>query len=179
VNDEAIELLKRIAKDIADIKAAMAAGVGASAAALGVSLAGASGGAGGVATAAEMDGQYGDIEIRKDPPRWHGESFAGCKFSETTPEYLDCYADFQDWRAQKDDASGAKDSKGRPKSGWAIKDARLARGWAARLRAGWKPAKQTNGSPTGGGSFSDDDYDASDDVPFIANATLYGRRDRP
>lgn len=166
MNDEALELLKRIAKDVADIKAAMAAGVGASAAALGVSLAGASGGAGGAATASELDGQWGDPQIRRDPPRWTGESFAGCKFSETTPEYLDSYADFQDWRAGKDDASGAKDAKGRPKSGWAIKDARLARGWAARLRAGWKPARQTNGSTTGGRSISDEDYDSGDEVPF-------------
>lgn len=39
-----------------------------------------------------------------------------------------------------DDEAKAVDDKGRPKSHWAHKDRALALGWAARLRAGWKPA---------------------------------------
>ncbi len=88
------------------------------------------------ATDAECTGQYGDPEIRKDPPRWSGESFAGRRFSQTSPEYLECLAGFKAWAAAKDDAEGATDSQGRPKSHWAKKDAALALGWARRLRAG-------------------------------------------
>jgi hypothetical protein len=86
------------------------------------------------ATDAECLGQYGDPEIRKDPPRWSGESFAGRRFSQTSPEYLECLAGFKAWAAAKDDAEGAIDSQGRPKSHWAKKDAALALGWARRLR---------------------------------------------
>ena len=86
------------------------------------------------ATDAECLAQYGDPEIRKDPPRWSGESFAGRRFSQTSPEYLECLAGFKAWVAAKDDAEGAIDSQGRPKSHWAKKDAALALGWARRLR---------------------------------------------
>lgn len=163
MNDESLELLRRIAKDVADIKAAMAASVGASAVALGMKgPSSSSGGAGAVANDAELDGQYGDPQIRNDPRRWAGESFVGCKFSETTPEYLDCYAEFKEWQAGKDEASGAKDTKGRSKANWAWKDARLARGWAARLRAGWK----TRGANAPANSAEDYDTGGDDEIPF-------------
>jgi len=86
------------------------------------------------ATDAECLGQYGDPEIRKDPPRWSGESYAGRRFSQTSPEYLETLAGFKAWSAAKDDEAGAVDSQGRPKSHWAKKDAALALGWARRLR---------------------------------------------
>ena len=166
------DALTQIAKDVAALRAALAAGALAFAMALGAKVsptsttgAGASGGGGGVASDRELDGEYGDPEIRRDPPRWTGEPFAGRRYSETSPEYLDCVADFNDWRADKDDESGAKDNKGRPKSAWARKDARLARGWAARLRSGWRPKANGFG---GGKPVSDEDYGDSvdSDVPF-------------
>ncbi|HET9797293.1 MAG TPA: hypothetical protein VFP90_04870 [Gemmatimonadaceae bacterium] len=161
MNDEHLDLLRRIAKDVADIKAALAASVAASAAALGVQASSGASGGGGVATAAEMDSEYGDPLVKKDPGRWTGESFVGCHFSQTTPEYLDCMADLKDWMADKDDKTGAKDGRGRPRSHWSRKDARLCRGWAARLRAGWKP--KTNGATAPQEEFDDAD---GDEVPF-------------
>lgn len=83
----------------------------------------------------ELDGQYGDPEIRFDPKRWTKGSFVGRRYSEATPEYLECLAEFKVWQAAKDDETNAVDSKGRPKSHWSRKDAALALGWAARLRA--------------------------------------------
>lgn len=172
MNDDHLELLRRIAKDVAEIKAALSASAVSVASAFGVQTGGGSGGAaGGAATAAELDAQYGDPEIRRDPGRWSGESFVGCRFSQTSPDYLDCLADFKEWQAGKDEASGAKDNKGRPKAGWSRKDARLARGWAARLRSGWKPKSgPSNGVPGGGKPVTDEDYDAGgfgdDEVPF-------------
>lgn len=93
------------------------------------------------ATDEEMDSVYGDPTIRTDPKRWRGESYVGSKFSGTSPEYLDTVASFKDWQADKDDETQALDAKGRLKSTWARKDAKLARGWARRLRAGGKPAQ--------------------------------------
>lgn len=95
------------------------------------------------ASDADLDDQYGDPEIRKDPKRWTGPSFVGRKYSDTSPEYLDCVAEFKVWQAGKDDETNAVDSKGRPKSHWARKDAALAAGWARRLRAGYAKPKAT------------------------------------
>lgn len=122
------------------------------------------------ATDYDLDGQYGDPTIKNDPRRWDGESFAGFHYSETTPEYLDCVAGFKDWQAGKDEESGAKDAKGRPKAQWARKDAKLARGWARRLRGGWKP-NGAEPAPVQGGSDpadygSGEQSDANDDLPF-------------
>jgi hypothetical protein len=112
--------------------------------------AGGTGPAGGtVASDYELDGQYGNPEIKKDPPRWSGDSMVGRRFSQTSPDYLDTVAGFKDWSAAKDDAAGAVDDKGRPKSHWARKDASLARGWAKRLRDGFKPVASNGGSRYG------------------------------
>lgn len=170
MSDEQTKLLRQIAADVAAIKAAMVASVGGQASALGVATGGGSsaGGSGEVASASELDGQYGDPDIRRDPPRWDGESYAGRKFSEATPEYLDCFADFKEWQAKKDDENGAVDGKGRPKSHWAKKDARLARGWAARLRSGWKPAAAAGApEPVTDADYGDPfDGGYDDGVPF-------------
>lgn len=157
------EVLKQIAKDVALIKSALAAGALAIATTLGAKAPTASAPGARTAGDRDLDSPYGDPEVRRDPPRWEGESFVGRTFSATSPEYLDCLADFKEWQAAKDDETGAKDAKGRPKSHWAKKDAGLARGWAARLRAGWKP--KTNGVAA---PVSDEDYgDGADDgVPF-------------
>jgi len=159
--------LAQIAKDIAAIRAALAAGAVAFATALGAQVpTGSSGTAGGgTATASELDDKYGDPVIKRDPKRWTGDSFAGLHYSETSPEYLDCVAEFKDWQADQDDQAGAKDGRGKPKSWWGRKDARLARGWAARLRAGWKP--KTNGAGAAPPATNEDYGDgADDDIPF-------------
>ena len=101
--------------------------------------AGASASPGAIAPDDDLDSPYGDSEIRKDPPRWKGEPIAPRRMSECPADYLDQIASFNDWRAAKDEESNAVDTKGRPKAGYARKDAARARGWAARIRAGWKP----------------------------------------
>jgi hypothetical protein len=89
-----------------------------------------------VATDDDLDGQYGNPEIRKDPPRWSGESYVGCRYSEAPPEYLETLAGFLMWKAGKDDEKDERDSKGNPKSKWSRLDAARARGWAQRIRGG-------------------------------------------
>ena len=83
---------------------------------------------------AELDGKYGDPISRFDPKGWFGDTFKGAKFSQCPPEYLDLLASACDYFARKNDETGAKDDKGRPKSTWDRKTALLARGWAARHR---------------------------------------------
>ncbi len=91
---------------------------------------GSSGAAGGVATDAEMAGKYGDPDVRFDPRDWTGESCKRMKFSECPPEFLDLLAVVLD-----DFAASETDPK---KKTYKVRDAKLARGWAARKRAGWR-----------------------------------------
>lgn len=125
---------------------------------------------GAVAPDAELDSQYGDPSVTKNPPRYVGPSCIGQRFSQCPPEYLDAMASFCDWKAGKDDAAGTKDKKGRPKGDWARKDAARARGWARRIRAGWKPPVQAQVGEFPGDSFESSavfdtsaDFDPPDD----------------
>lgn len=85
------------------------------------------------ASNALLSGQYGDPIVKGKPPRdWTGESMEGRHFSECDPAFLDLLAERYDYFASKE-----TDEK---KAGYNVKDAQRARGWAARLRSGWKPA---------------------------------------
>ena len=90
-----------------------------------------------VADAAELDSKFGDVEIRKDPPRWKGESFAGKRYSQCPIEYLETMASFLDWKAAKDSEKGTAD--GDKYANYARKDAARCRGWIARKESGWTP----------------------------------------
>lgn len=99
----------------------------------------------GIAPDSDLDSQWGDEEVKKNPKRWQGESFAGRRMSECPPEFLDCLAEHFDYKAAReaDDAASLTDAdeaaKKKKYSGYSRKSAARARGWAARLRAGWKP----------------------------------------
>jgi len=120
-----------------------------------------------VASDYDLDGEYGDEIIKKDPPRWKGESFAGCKMSQCSSEYLRQLAGFSDWKADKDTEQGTyKNAKGETvptKPQYARKTAARARGWAKRnegLTAGPSIAS-TSGSDYGLAATGTDD-----EVPF-------------
>ena len=94
-----------------------------------------------VAPDIDLDGPYGDPEIRaKDPRDWSGPSQAGKRFSECSAAYLDLLAErFDFFNSQETDEK---------KRSYNTRDAARARGWAARVRAGWKhPATP---APAGG-----------------------------
>jgi hypothetical protein len=79
----------------------------------------------------DLDGKYGDPTVRaKDPRDWAGESMIGRPFSECPPAYLDLVADRLDYFN-----SSETDEK---KRRYNDLDAARARGWAKRLRSGWK-----------------------------------------
>lgn len=170
MSDDALE---RIAKDVAAIKVALAAGAVAFASALGVQVqsTGASGTQGGsVASEAELDGQYGDPEVRRDPSSkyWSGQSFVGCHLSGCPADYLDAFAKYKDACAWANDKDGS--DKKKKYAEYDRRDAARARGWAARVRAGWKPKRTANGA-SGGRPLTDDDYDdggfgGDDEIPF-------------
>jgi len=131
---------------------------------------------GAVATDYDLDGKYGDEEIRRDPPRWEGaEKNAGKKMSDCSAEYLDELASFFDWQADKDEEKGgtytaADGTVKQAKPEYKRKSAARARGWAARKRSGWKP--KTNGGGLAGAAVAvrepgdDSDAIAADGIPF-------------
>jgi hypothetical protein len=158
------QLLSSILSELKGIRAELAKGSGKAEA----RSSSQSSGGGDVASERDMDGEYGNPTIKKDPPRWNVDvngSFAGCSYSECPPEYLDVVATFKDWLADKDEASGAKDAKGRPKSQWSRKDARLARGWAKRKRDGWNDGGGNRSAPAPEAP-SGNAPDVIDDLPF-------------
>jgi hypothetical protein len=102
----------------------------------------ATGGGKAVADARELDSKYGDPEIKAADPRdWSGPTMKGRRLSQCPPQYLDLFADRCDYFATKADEKGEKTEKGKPRSEFLRKDAARARGWAARIRSGWKPAE--------------------------------------
>lgn len=92
-----------------------------------------------VASDAELDSKYGDEKIAFSPRDWTGENVKGRPMSTVPPACLDLLALAYDYFAEKNDREKAVDTKGNPKSTYDRRSAARARGWAKRLRAGWKP----------------------------------------
>ncbi len=88
---------------------------------------------------ADLDTKAGDETVKFNPRDWTGQPLKGLRMSECPPEALDLLANSFDYFARKNDDTNAVDSKGNPKSRYDRQSARRARGWSARLRAGWKP----------------------------------------
>jgi hypothetical protein len=82
----------------------------------------------------ELDGQYGDPEIRRDPPKWEGPSYAGQHMSSVPdPTYLKKLAGFLLWQATKDEERG--DDKSKKNAWYSRQRASMALGWARRAAA--------------------------------------------
>lgn len=100
-----------------------------------------------VASDADLDGKYGDPEVKaKDPRDWTGPTMRGKRFSECPPEYLDMVADRLDYFCSTNEGKTEEDQK---KLKYQRLDASRARGWAKRLRSGWKPSRTTAASGWG------------------------------
>lgn len=82
----------------------------------------------------DIDGPHGNPEIRRDPPKWTGESFAGRRYSDATPQYLRELAGFKVWSARKnDEKAAAGDASAEKYARYDRLDAARARKWALRL----------------------------------------------
>ncbi len=105
---------------------------------------------GAVADDADLDGPYGDPEVKRDPPKWTGDSFAGQRCSACPSDYLRSLAGFWDWKAGKTEEEGDPDRQKYVK--WDRLNAARARGWAARnegKRKGDPPAAEPDGEDYG------------------------------
>jgi hypothetical protein len=85
---------------------------------------------------ADIDSQYGDPEVRKDPtPKyWTGESCVGKKLSQCPADYLDAFAKYKDACAFMSEKEATPDKL--KYAGYDRRDAKRARAWADRVRAG-------------------------------------------
>lgn len=117
-----------------------------------------------VAAASDLDGKYGNPVIKaRDPRDWTGESMVGRLMSDCPAEYLDMVAERAEFFAGKNDEAQALANNGQPKSKYDRLDAARARGWAARIRSGWKSDDTTStATPTIHALAVEDD----DGVPF-------------
>ena len=86
-----------------------------------------------VVSDADLDGPHGDPEVKFPPKDWPGEDYAGRPLSRTSASFCERMANYWDWQAEKDAASG--DEKKMKYAPLKRKDAARARGWAARLKA--------------------------------------------
>jgi len=117
-------------------------------------------GGGEVADDADLDSQYGNPTVRKDPPRWTGQSCAGMAFSDCPADYLESLAGFLDWCAAKSDEKNEMANNGKPRSSYLRRDAARARGWARRQ------GKPRGVARTAAAPGPVPGFDTDDDVPF-------------
>jgi hypothetical protein len=106
-----------------------------------------------VASDSDLDGKYGNPELRFLPRDWTGPSFKGRKFSECPPALLDLVADSCEYIARKADENNELTDKGKPVGDYKRMDAARARGWAARIRSG-KTVQTTPATPPANGNGS-------------------------
>ena len=92
-----------------------------------------------VAPDRDLDGQYGNGPVKFDPRDWTGTPCKGLRYSECPAEFLEMLAETHDYFAQKADETGEKTSSGKPVAPYKRKEAARCRGWALRIRNGYKP----------------------------------------
>jgi hypothetical protein len=126
-----------------------------------------------IAPNSDLDGKYGDpIVNAKDPRDWTGPSMKGRRFSECSSEYLEMVASRLDFFAEKAEAEGKLASNGKPEAPYRRRDAARARGWAKRIRAGWKPTNGNGHRPMNDGVASSSEWPdesepmSSDDISW-------------
>lgn len=130
---------------------------------------------GAVADARELDSQYGDPPVFKDPSKWQGPSYEGVPYSKCPSDYLMMLAGLLDWMADKD--AGSDIEKKRKAAGYKRKDAARARGWARRNEGKQMSApKRPERPPPEDSGLTDDAPDDTgdssggggdmDDIPF-------------
>ena len=93
------------------------------------------GGQSDVASDRDLDGQYGDPEVRYTVSRWDGEQHKGQKFSECPADFLGALASLLDWTADQAEDENKMTNAGKPVAPYRRMDAARARGWAKRNRA--------------------------------------------
>lgn len=109
-----------------------------------------------VASDRDLDDKYGDPEVKFHPRDWTGEPQKGKRMSECPPAFLEMIAETFDYFAAKAADTGELTTNGKPVADYKRKDAARARGWAKRLRSGWKPTKPKSDTGPSGWPTDDD-----------------------
>lgn len=91
-----------------------------------------------VADDRDLDSQYGDPVVKFNPRDWSGDSCKGLPMSQCPAEFLEMLAGTFDYFAKKAEETGETTNAGKPVAPYKRKDAARARGWALRIRNGWK-----------------------------------------
>jgi hypothetical protein len=86
-----------------------------------------------VADEADLASPKGNPIVRFSPKNYRGVSCVNKKFSECPPAFLDMYAEALQYSAEH-----PKEGKSQY-AALSAKDAARARGWSAKIKAGWKP----------------------------------------
>lgn len=98
-----------------------------------------------VATDRDLDGKYGNPEIKFNPRDWTGPSCKGRRMSECPADFLELVAETFDYFARQADEKDERTDSGKPVAGYKRADAARARGWAKRIRDGkHRPSPQTD-----------------------------------
>lgn len=92
-----------------------------------------------VASDRDLDGAYGNPEIKFNPRDWAGASCKGRRMSECPPEFLALLAQTFDYFADQAEVKNERTEKGKPVADYKRADAARARGWAKRMREGKVP----------------------------------------
>lgn len=137
-----------------------------------------------VADASDLDGKWGDEDIKFMPRDWVEPDFTGMKMSQCSVEFLEAYAKMKDWQAERDASQGKVTSSGKPTAPFNRKSAARARGWAQRMRtgavkskaasasmgsdSGWAPSKWPSGAKdtSTARGWGQADAPADADIPF-------------
>jgi hypothetical protein len=90
-----------------------------------------------VASDRDLDGKYGDPELKFVPRDWTGDNFKGSRFSECPAELLDLVAETFDYFASQAEAKNELTTGGKAVAPYKRADAARARGWAKRKREGY------------------------------------------
>lgn len=108
-----------------------------------------------IASDRDLDGKWGDPQLKFMPRDWTGASFKGRRFSECPAGLLDLVAETFDYFASQAEAKNEMTDKGKPVADYKRQDAARARGWAKRIRDGKHVPAGVSGSP----DFGDADAD--------------------
>jgi hypothetical protein len=109
------------------------------------------------ATESDLASSYGDPTVKFTPRAYAGPDVKGLHYSQCPPEALDAIAEALTYSGQNPKEGKEKYAK------YDLTDARRARSWARRLRAGWKPAAPA-ADTTPAPSFDAPSFE--DDIPF-------------
>jgi hypothetical protein len=114
-----------------------------------------------IASDRDLDGKYGDPELKFMPRDWAGPSFKNRHYSECPPELLDLVAESCDYFAAKAEETDDRTTKGKPVAEFRRADAARARGWAKRMRDGTHRAPTTTETDGVGDEWAEPTHDWS------------------